>query len=321
MIAVVGASGYIGKYLVAELAQLKDYRIKVLSRAQPGKLGGVVWSAEVEVTQGDLHDPESLQGFLETGCVVINLAYLWGAGEFENLAVTRNLLDACKLAQVRRLIHCSTAAVVGRVPDVRVTENAECRPITEYGITKLKLEDVITSTAKGYFDAAILRPTSVFGVDGEPLKKLSNDLVDGNRFLNYLKSCLFGSRRMNLVHVANVVAAILFLIRRQENINGEVFIVSDDDAMANNFEEVERNLMHLLNCPNYAFPRIPLPLCVLGLLLRLLGRNNINPSCNFAQDKLQNLGFKRTVSFEDGLVEYADWYRSKSLAGHSRESR
>lgn len=316
MIAVVGASGYIGKYLVAELAQKKGCRVRVLSRALPGKTGGVAWPTGVEVIQGDLRDPESLQGFLEADCAVINLAYLWGAGEVANLDITRNLLNACKLVRVRRLIHCSTAAVTGRAADDRVTEKTECRPITEYGITKLKLEQVIVSTAKVDFDTIILRPTSVFGPDGEPLRRLANDLVGGNHFLNYLKSCLFGFRRMNLVHIANVVSAMLFLTRREENINGEIFIVSDDDATANNFLEVERTLMSALHCRSYAFPRIPLPLNLLGLLLRLLGRNNINPKCNYSQAKLESLGFKSPVVYEDGLKEYADWYRSKYLIGH-----
>ena len=124
---------------------------------------------------------------------------------------------------------------------------------------------------------------------------------------------------MNLVHVANVVAAILFLIDRQEDIDGEVFIVSDDYAIANNFAEVERTLMHLLDCSDYALPRIPLPQWILSLLLRLLGRNNINPNCNYSQSKLQNLGFKRSVIFEDGLMEYASWCRAKYRVEHGSE--
>lgn len=264
---------------------------------------------------GDLRDAESLRLFLEPDCTVVNLVYLWNGGELENVAVTKNLLEACKLGQVRRLIHCSTAAVVGRAPDNDVTENTVCRPITEYGITKLKIEKIIVDAADGNFDAAILRPTGVFGPGGEPLRRLAGDLVNGSRFRNYLKSCLFGKRRMNLVHISNVVAAITFLIERPEHLRGEVFIVSDDERWGNNFLDIERVLMRSLNCAKYPWPRIPLPLGLLGLLLRYLGRNNINPRCNYMQDKLQNLGFKSPVVFEDGLLEYAAWYRSTYVVG------
>jgi len=312
-IAIIGASGYIGRHLVGELAHSSDFRVKILSRKQPIDLRGAAWPSNVEVINGDLHDEQSLHGFLEPDCTLINLAYLWVGGELANLTVIRTLLEACKNKRAKRLIHCSTAAVVGRVPDNYITEDAECRPITEYGVTKLKIEQEIIRASKGAFDTVILRPTGVFGPGGEPLKKLANDLVNGSRLQNYLKSCLFGERRMNLVHIANVVAAILFLIRRFESIEGEIFIVSDDAIPSNNFSYIERFLMRSLDCASYPLPRVPLPLGVLSLLLKSLGRNNINPRCNYVQGKLESIGFRSPVVFLDGLAEYADWYRSTYL--------
>lgn len=320
-IAIIGASGYIGRHLVARLRCLSGIQVRALCRSRQQGLDILGSGDNLEIIEGSLACPQSLRNLLESGCTVINLAYLWNRGEAENLTLIFNLTSACKDKNVKRFIHCSTAAVAGRSSENFITECTPCRPITEYGITKLKIESAISAAAYGNFEVSILRPTAVFGPDGEPLKKLANDLVGRNRLLNYLKSCLFGNRRMNLVHVANVVAAISFLISRQENIDGEVFIVSDDDAIANNFAEVERTLMRLLSCPDYVLPRILLPQWVLGLLLRLLGRNNINLSCNYTQNKLQNLGFKRPVIFEDGLMEYALWYRSKYLDRFGSEAK
>ena len=315
-IAIVGASGYIGRHVVAQLLQLGSVRVKVLTKMRHDGLRADAWPGEVEVVHGDLHDAGSLRMFLEADCTVVNLVYLWTGGESANLAVTKNLLEACKLAQVRRLIHCSTAAVVGRVSDDNVTEKTVCRPITEYGVTKLKIEKMIIDAARGNFDAAILRPTGVFGPGGVPLSKLAGDLINGSHFRNYLKSCLFGKRRMNLVHISNVVAAILFLIGRSEHLGGDVFIVSDDDCSSNNFADIERVLMRSLGCATYPLPRISLPLGLLRLMLGYLGRNNINPRCNYVQANLQRLGFKSPVVFEDGLLEYAAWYRSNYVIGH-----
>ena len=313
-IAIIGASGYIGRHLVARLRCLSEVQVRAFCRSRQQGLD-IFRSGDnnLEIIEGSLDCPESLRNLLEPDCTVINLAYLWDAGENENIAATSNLLKACRAANVRRLIHCSTADVAGRTRDNPITEDSACQPVSKYSIVKYEVESAILNAAHDDFDIAILRPTAVFGPGGRNLKRLAANLVAGNRLLNYLKSCLFGSRRMNLVHVANVVAAILFLIDRQEDIDGEVFIVSDDYAIANNFAEVERTLMHLLDCSDYALPRIPLPQWILSLLLRLLGRNNINPSCNYAQNKLQNLGFKRPVIFEDGLMEYANWYRSRYL--------
>ncbi len=309
-IAITGASGYIGRYLANALAYDDDFDVRLLSRAQPTETKSR-WPQNIQVVQGDLNDADSLQSLLEPGCTVINLVYLWKGGEQANLAVIQNLLDACLSVRIGRLIHCSTAAVSGRVADDQITEASPCRPITEYGITKLKIERAILAAAKGHFDAAILRPTAVFGPDAEPLKKLAADLIHGNCWRNYLKSCLFGQRRMNLVHIDNVIAAILYLIRFAQPLEGEVFIVSDDANPNNNFIDVERYLIRSFGLPDYPLPRIPLPLGFLSLLLQGLGRNNINPRCNYSQHKLEASGFRSPVDFETGLANYADGCRTQ----------
>lgn len=312
-IAITGASGFIGKRLVSDLLGEGRYAIRVLSREKQRNLRKENFEQGVDIFEGDLGDPDSLTGFLVPGCTVINLVYLWDAGEKLNLACTHNLLAACKDAKVERLIHCSTAAVAGRAQSDLIDEKTQCLPITEYGTTKLKIEHAIIDSAKDYFEAVILRPTSIFGINGEPLKKLATDISNGDRWKNYLKSCLFGRRRMNLVHVANVVAAIIFLIRYTGRLEDEIFIVSDDDDSENNFIDVERALMDTLGVKQYCLPRLPIPLVVLKLLLRSLGRNNINPRCDFDSGKLRKLGFKSPVSLSEGLAEYAAWYRISHL--------
>lgn len=314
MIAITGASGFIGKRLVMELARTGDYEVRVLSRNRQRDLMEKNFPSTVDIIEGDLHDSASIEKLVKPGCTVINLAYLRNGGKSENLAVTDNLLAVCRDAAIGRLIHCSTAEVAGRVRENRITEETPCNPVTEYGITKLKIEQAVAkAAAQIYFDAAIVRPTAVFGVEGEQLQKLTSDLRTRNPWLNYAKSCLFGKRRMNLVNIANVIAAIIFLIRYPNPIGGEVFIVSDDDDPKNNFAYVERFLMEALGIDDYTLPRLALPLWMLSALLAVRGRNNTNPLRNYDPGKLLRLGYERPISLEDGLAEYAVWYRSIRL--------
>jgi nucleoside-diphosphate-sugar epimerase len=303
--AITGASGYIGKHLLAELAHRKDRRIKILSRSENrNRLDGAL-EARAEVVTGDVLQRESFLKLIEPGCTVINLVYLPEAGESGNLAACENLLAACRTRRVRRLIHCSTASVVGRTSERVATETTPCEPISEYGVIKLKVERSILNAAENHVEATILRPTAVFGGGGENLRKLFGDLSGGGRWKNYLKSCLFGKRRMNLVCVENVVAALLFLADYEGDLGGQIFNVSDADSPLNNFADVERMFMREIFVPDYPLPRIPLPLSLLALLLNGLGKDIANPLCDFSSEKLTGLGFEKPVDFETALIAYA----------------
>lgn len=309
-ISIIGASGFIGRNLVSELVCLGGFKIRVHSRDPRKDAAEQRYPPEVELIQAHLDDTGSLVALFEPGCTVVNLVYLWDAGEAANLAVTNNLVEACRVARVGRLVHVSTAAVAGRVRPDNIKEDTPCNPLTEYGITKWKIEQAIATGAAHCFDAVILRPTAVFGIEGEPLKKLAKDLLTASRWVNYVRSCLFGERRTNLVHVRNVVSAIIFLTRYPRPLEGEVFIVSDDDDSNNNFAYVESSLMAGLGVRNYPLPRLALPSWVLNALLALRRRSNINSRCNYDPGKLLMLGFQRPVSLDEGLAEYSTWYRS-----------
>lgn len=312
-IAITGASGFIGVHLVRALLRAGGYRIRILSRSSQAEARQAAFPADVEIFSGDINDPVSLARFLAPGCTVINLVYLRNESEQRNLVAIGNLLAACKAGGITRLIHCSTADVAGRTPDRRVVESSPCRPRSAYATTKLKIEAAILAVDQDSHEVAILRPTAVFGPGGQNLKKLAHAMVHGNRLTNDLRACVFGRRHMNLVHVDNVVAAIMFLADRVNALSKEVFIVSDDDAVSNNFASVERALMNGFGLQSSRLPRVLLPSWLLSLTLRLLGRSNVNPLCIYDSGKLRSIGFERPVPFDDGLSRYIAWYRSDCL--------
>jgi len=312
-IAITGSSGFIGQYIVEELARAGENRVKVLSRNVRKGLEPSLLGPKVEFVCGDLRDSESLRGFFEPGCTVINLAYQRDGGELVNLTITNNLLKMCQHEQIGRLIHCSTADVVGRVQGNTISEVASCRPITKYAKLKLEIERLIINGSKGNFDVSIIRPTAVFGPRGDNLRMIADNLVKGNSLRNYFKHYLFRNRRMNLVRVENVVAALIFLTKHEGSLDGEVFFISDSDSSANNFTDVERILMRELRIPDYGLPHVLVPTLLLQFLLTLLNKDNINPHADFSPEKLVGLGLVRPASFEAGLVEYAAWYRKDHL--------
>jgi nucleoside-diphosphate-sugar epimerase len=259
---------------------------------------------------GDLTDPAACAGLLAGGSTFINLAFPVNWSNDMHLVATANLARAVSQHGVRRVVHCSTAVVVGTSAPNTVTENTFCRPNTEYEKVKLQIEESWRHHAAGRFELVIARPTAVFGPNGKNLLKLAAALTTGNRFINYLRSSLFGHRTMNLVCVGNLVSALEFLVDSEEHFEGNTFIVSDDDDDGNNFRAVERALMHVLGVPDYWLPPLPVPLPVLSTLIRLLAPAKASPTRIYNNSLLKEAGWRRSCDLRQGLDEFAQWYRS-----------
>lgn len=311
VVSITGSTGFIGGRLVDAFSRRGDVALRLLTRDR-AKLADETRSFQSppEVLEGDLLNPESIGELPVAGGTVINTVYLAGRSLEDNVDAAANLAEAAAAAGIKRMIHCSTAVVVGRPEGSRVDESTPCRPQNEYETTKLAVEEELTRRAAGRFELAILRPTAVFGPGGQNLLKLANDLRHGRRVVNYLKSCLFNRRRMNAVCVANVVSAIEFLVDVEAPLTGDVFLISDDDQPGNTYRDIEKRLQQELGTPDYRFPRIPLPRFALSTCLRLVGKSNTNPDCRYDAGKIIDAGFHKPATLEDGLHEFADWYKA-----------
>jgi nucleoside-diphosphate-sugar epimerase len=299
-VVVIGASGFIGEHLVNALVERKHTEVRVLVHRNRTKNNN-----NIHFIEGDLLKPDSLDVLLRKNCTVINLAYL----AQDNLDAIANLAMACAKNQVKRLIHCSTAVVAGRARSDWVTEDTPCRPVSKYEQTKLQMEEFLLEAAIGKFEVSILRPTAVFGPGGKNLIKLADELMTGNIWINYFRSCLFNRRSMNLVCVENVVAALLFLLDYQKKINREIFIISDDDSIINNYRDIENRLLEIFGKSNL-LPRVFVPEIFLGALLRLVGKSNTNPSTKYSDQKLAALGFRKTQNLKVAINIFAVWCRN-----------
>jgi nucleoside-diphosphate-sugar epimerase len=308
IISVIGASGFIGKHFVALLSARINVEIRVLVHHK--KLCEED-NKNIVFIEGNLLKPKSLIPLLEPGCTVINLAYLANRSRSENIDAMTNLACACAELKVKRLIHCSTAVVAGKSSEDVIDETTPCLPTSEYQRSKLAIEAVLLERALGRFEISILRPSAVFGPDGQNLIKLANELTSGKKLKSYAKSCLFGHRSMNLVCVENVVAALAFLLDAGSNINREVFIISDDDAPINNYAAIEKRLMKNLGIKPFAFPMIPFPMMLLEMFLRLARKSQSNPVVKYSDQKLARLGFAKPLKLEAGIDSFSSWYKSK----------
>jgi nucleoside-diphosphate-sugar epimerase len=306
-IAVCGGAGFIGGHLLAALATDRAASVRALVHRRDPRAG--LPAGVAATVGGDLLRPGSLGALVTPGSTVVNLAYLDAASHDENLAAATNLARACRAGGARRLVHVSTATVAGAAQDDVITEATAPEPRIDYERTKLAVERRLAEEAPGGFELVVLRPTAVFGPRGRNLVALAARLAAGAGPVNYALSCLHGRRRMNLVCVENVVAAIRFALSAPLPAGADTFIVSDDDDPLNNYRAVESILATRLGRGGNAVPPLPVPAAFLAAVLRLRGRSNANPNRVYSGAKLAGAGFRPPATLTAGLESFADWYR------------
>lgn len=297
-VVIAGASGFVGRHVRRALSA-SAAEIVVVSRStaalEPGE----------RLAQGDLQDPATLAERLPVGATVINLAYDPHAAHEGNLRLARGLADLCRDTQAARLVHVSTAMVVGLTREREVTESTTCRPVTPYQRTKLAVEDQLHEALRGICPVVVLRPSAVFGSGGLNLEKLVADLRTRTWYENYARACLFAARPMNLVPVETVAASVVFAAAADRAVDDGLYLVADDEAPCNNFRDVEAVIRRELHLSAYPLPRVPLPTALLAATLKAARRLSFDPRTRFSSARLHAAGFVRPVTFDDALVAYA----------------
>jgi nucleoside-diphosphate-sugar epimerase len=157
MILVTGATGFIGSHLVESLLQ-RGEKVRALVRRRSAL-------AAADVVYGDVVSGAGLEAALTDVEIVIHLAGATKAlhpGDY----YTVNVKGAETLARMIagrpiRFVHVSSLAAAGPgCPGIPITEDADPRPITHYGKSKLQSEYAVRALRP---DAVIVRPPVVYG--------------------------------------------------------------------------------------------------------------------------------------------------------------
>ncbi|MBK8027041.1 MAG: NAD-dependent epimerase/dehydratase family protein [Chloroflexi bacterium] len=173
MIFVTGGTGFLGRYLIAELCR-RGYRLRVLTRHAADH----PWLADlpgVEVVEGDLADRDRLMQVVPGCRTVIHAGgkfRFWGdeaAFMRTNAEGTRNIVEAALGAGVERFLHVSTIAVIGHPdPDQIIDETFPPQPADAYQRSKWEGEQIVLDACRTRgLPAMILRPGAFYGPLGE----------------------------------------------------------------------------------------------------------------------------------------------------------
>ena len=240
-ILVTGAAGFIGSHVSEQLAEASHDVVGIdnfnnhYSRELKRHNADSLKEAEVEILEANLAESVPMPDDTE---IVIHCAaqpgissdVLFAEYERNNIQATKNLVDAC-LDQSNRpfVLHISTSSVYGL--EATGAEDAEPKPASDYGVTKLAAEQLVLSAVRqDKLKAASLRLFSVYGPRERP-EKLFTKLIHAG-IANQAFPLYEGSREhiRSFTYVGDVVRAVQSAIKKSGEINGEIINIGNDQT-------------------------------------------------------------------------------------------
>lgn len=318
---VTGATGYIGGQIAKRLQSDEDVQVRALVRTpSKGK-----WLADigVELVQGDITDPASVQQALQDCQLVFHAAaYVGEQGKKEdvwavNVGGTQNVAEAAVAQSIERFVHLSSCAVYGSLQQMDIDESTPTRMTGRvYHDSKVAAEQIVLAAHKQEgLPIVSARISQVYGPGSpqftirviESVKAGKVVLIDGGK--HYFKPA----------YIDNLVDALVLCAQVDEAV-GEALNITDGYVVAwRDFFERYGRMVGI-----ESFPSAPYAIAYgLAVFKEIKGRISGRPTSlnreviktfrsdnSFSNAKARRLlGWTPEVGFEEGIERTEVWLR------------
>jgi UDP-glucose 4-epimerase len=306
---VTGVAGFIGSHLadslLAEGHEVVGVDAFVDFYPRPIKERNLARARDhgaFELVEGALQDLD-LRPVLEGAAQVFHLAAQagvrtsWGRDFAQysdhNVLATQRLLEASVEAGIPRFVYASSSSVYGDTPSLPLREDAPCRPLSPYGVTKLAAEHLGRLYERGHgLPVVSLRYFTVYGPRQRP------DMA----FHRFLAACrdrraiaLYGDgeQTRDFTFVDDAVSAT----RRagESGRPGCVYNVGGGERVSIN--EVLRRIAEITG-------RVP------EVMREAAQKGDMRDTFADTSAARRDLGFRSTVGLSDGLRKEWEWLRA-----------
>ncbi len=315
---ITGAAGFIGSRLVDELLR-NNWDVSVLVHKRIPSL-----EEKCELVHGDITDSKNLLKIPAGSDVVFHLAAALGASlmgregfQQVNAGGTDNVITAARLAGVKRVIHFSSAGVLGAVnPGETADEDYPLTPKNIYDKTKLEGERIALRYAEDGMDVVVIRPGWVYGPGDRRTFKLIK-AISTKRFVLVTK----GQKWQTPVYIDDLVRGIFLCV--EKGISGEIYNIAGNEILTVRqiTETIAASAGVRIPCFSLPFLLVKAAAWSMEKVFRLIKKEAplttgklaffIYPKPLNIKKAEQSLGYSPRINFKDGIKMALSWYKRK----------
>lgn len=243
-ITIFGGSGFVGRQLATELK--KEYKIQTIS------LHNEAWQNHIDTDTkfyinliGKAHDHENTASEHDYN--------------YANIHLTQQIFTVFKNSKATLMIHISSLAAVEEFSSVKpLTEIAECRPLSYYGISKRKAEEwLLSQSLPENKKLIIIRPPMIHGPgDKGNLGLLYKIIAKGIPY----PLAAFNNKR-SFISITNFIFYIKKIMDKYTILPSGVYHISDNESLST--AELIKIMKEVLN-KNVLEIAVP-PFLIIGL--------------------------------------------------------
>jgi UDP-glucose 4-epimerase len=306
LVVVTGVAGFLGSH-VADAYLDKGWQVRGIDNLLGGSLDNV--PVGVDFYDLDLDDLEAISPVFVGADLVIHAACTAyeGLSVFSPALVVRNTVQisvnamtATIRARVPKFVYMSSMARYGDNWGDVFDESLDPKPQDPYGIAKLSAENLLTNLSKVHgVELVVLVPHNIVGARqkfDDPFRNVASIMT--NRMLQGKQPIIYGdgSQLRCFSFIQDVIAPIMQACESEQAV-GQVINVGPDESPIS-ILELARRLAAIIG---FELNPIFMP-----------GRPQEVYVALCSSDKArQLLGYKTTVSLDQGLVDLVDWIRPR----------
>lgn len=297
-ILVTGATGFLGKYIVEELAS-NNYNIIAIGRNE--NKGKVLERNNVEFRRVDLLDYETVEKIIAKVTMVIHAAALstvcgkWEDFYKSNVEATEHIAKYCLKYKVEKLVYVSSPSIyTAKYDRLNIKENEfdENNDMNYYIKSKILSEKVLSTYIEKGLNVAIVRPRGLFGVGDTSIiprimkinKKVGIPLINQ------------GENIVDITCVENVALALRLCLESDKS-NGNIYNITNGEPIK--FKKIIDELYRKLDeKPKYINIKYIFLMRIASALEKLYKGLRIYKEPMFTIYTVATLGFSQTLSIE-----------------------